>query len=99
MAPAELFDVGDPEQRITNLNGVVQECEGSFTRNGGEPERKLGHFRRDRVLVDAVQAVVDDLPPRKHHLVLGGLGSKIGQARGEAALAWAVLGNGLDKPG
>ena len=97
MEPAELFEVGDAEERVADLDGVVEEREGPLPGHGGEPERELGHLGGDGVLVDAVEAVVDDLAAGEDDLLLGGRGGEVGEAVGERPFAGAVLDDGFDE--
>ena len=77
--PTELFEVGDPEERVADLDGVVEERERALAGHGGEPERELGHLGGDRILVDAVEAVVDDLAAGEDDLLVGGSSGEVGE--------------------
>lgn len=89
--PAELFYVGDAEKRVPNLDGVVEERERPLSGHSGEPERELGHLGRDWVLVDAVEAVVDNLSTSEHGLLVGRCADEFGESRGEVAITWPVF--------
>ena len=58
--PRELVEVGDAEEGVAGLEGVVEERERALLLERGQPEGELGHLDGQGVLVDAVEAVVGD---------------------------------------
>ena len=80
-------------ERIPDLDRVVEESEGSLTSHGGEPERQLGHFSGDRVLVDSVETMVDDLSAGEDARFVCRCCGKVNESLGEHAFARTVLGH------
>ena len=64
---------------------------------GREPERELGHLSGDGVLVDAVEAVVDNLASGDDRLLFGRCGGEIGEAVRQETGAGAVLDDSFDE--
>ena len=62
----------EPDQRIAVPQRVVDERQGVFLRQRGQPERHFGQIDRHRVAVDAVEATLDDEPAGGDDLVLAG---------------------------
>ena len=90
--PAQVVDLR-ADEAVPALEVVVEEAEGPLGGDGGEPEAELGELHGEGVLVDAIDAALDDaaLPVRK--VLLDGLGLHVrigGEGAGE------VLG-GLDQ--